>query len=125
MALARPLVAALRRFMPTTAREVHSIGDITMELRQMQNPTGLQRRILVWSRVYKSLNDVPNRVSLLQLKKAYDVFRAEVTTVVIVGGVIGSALVIRYSQKERQQHLREKDPVYQQQIDIAAAGGRS
>jgi len=72
----RPLMSVLRRFVavPANARQM---ADIGLELRAMHKPTSMQRRILVWGRVFKSLQDVPDRVSQQQMKKAYGAFRIQ------------------------------------------------
>jgi hypothetical protein len=107
--MTRPLMAALRRFVavPANARQM---ADIGLELRAMQKPTSMQRQILVWGRVFKSLQEVPDRVSQLQMKKAYDVFRIQVCMVMFVAGVIASYAVIHQGRQGLHSRRQQYDP---------------
>jgi hypothetical protein len=102
-------MSVLRRFVavPANARQM---ADIGLELRAMQKPTNMQRQILVWGRVFKSLQEVPDRVSNLQMKKAYDVFRIEVCMVMFVAGVIGSYAVAHHYRQGLQSRRQQYDP---------------
>lgn len=102
-------MSVLRRFvaLPANARPM---ADIGLELRAMQKPTNMQRQILVWGRVFKSLQEVPDRVSQLQMKKAYDVFRIQVCMVMFVAGVIASYAVVRQGRRELQSRRMQYDP---------------
>jgi hypothetical protein len=89
---------------------VRSIADIAMELRPMQKTTGIERKILVWGRAFKSLKDIPEWISISQMKKAYDVFRIEMHTITFAFGVLvflGAALS---EHKKHVVHIHQADP---------------
>lgn len=70
-------------------------------LGEMHKPTAFQKKTLVWARMYKSIDEVPDRVSTLKLKKAQDICRIYGNFSLIVIGIFVAAGVIGYSR-----HLR-------------------
>jgi len=69
----------------TEAEEIHQ------NLGEMIKPTDFQKKVLVWGHIYKSVDEVPERVSSPKMKKARDLFRIRVNIlmgVMTLGGCI-------------------------------------
>jgi hypothetical protein len=96
--IAKSAAAVGRLLMPRTSREM---SNIALELRDTYAPSNVQRKILVWGRIFKTVEDVPTRVSCVQMNKAYDMFAVKVYAVVIAGWVLAMATAISDSRHKR------------------------
>lgn len=80
----------------------------------MYKPTNFQRKALVWGRIFKNEVEIPERVSQLQMKLAYDRCRVKATNLLMIFGIVSSLLVIFDGQRRRQKRIAFADPNYHQ-----------
>jgi len=105
-------VSLLSRFMSSaTAQPVmrRGLAEVRDGFQELHHPTNLQKRILVWGRIYKNLAEVPEQVSTYQLKKAKDVVRIKGNLLTCLAGSVGCGLIIYSQHQMRKRHLAGSD----------------
>jgi hypothetical protein len=65
------------------------------------NPSNFQKKILVWGRIYKTIEEVPDRVSATKMKKGNDLFRIRVSIGMVIMTFIGCGVMIIYGRRLR------------------------
>lgn len=78
----------------SSAAKDHNLG------REIE-PTNFQKRILVWTKVYKRVEDIPSRIPSKQMTVAMDWFRGRTMVVMMGLGFFGFYLMIRSGRKLR------------------------
>lgn len=66
------------------------------------SPTGFDKKILVWTKFYKTIDEVPDQVSLVRMKRARDWFRIRFN-LGMGGATIIAAILVIYSGKRAVQ----------------------
>jgi hypothetical protein len=103
--MTRPLTVAARRLLTT-----RGMCDVAMELRPMQKTTAIERKILVWGRAFKTAQDIPEWISMMKMKRAYDIFRIELNTAVVAFGALFFLGAVANEHHKRILHIHEVDP---------------
>lgn len=73
-----------------------------INLGETHKPTNFHKRILVWAKTYKTVDEVPDRVSTAQLKRAMDLFRIRVNFSMVVATVIGCGIAIMMGRRLKE-----------------------
>ncbi|KAK3756989.1 hypothetical protein RRG08_063181 [Elysia crispata] len=68
-------------------------------------PTPFQQKILVWAKMYPSVDKVPDRVSRGQLKKAMDIFRVRSSICMAALVFVFAAIMAMIGRKQRQEGM--------------------
>jgi hypothetical protein len=71
------------------------------ELGEKISPTNFQRKILVWGKLYPSLQEIPDRVSPTKVRIAWDKFRVRVCIWMVILAFVGCGIEII-----RGRHMR-------------------
>lgn len=74
---------------------------MAIDLGEMHKPTNFQRKVLVWAGSYKTVAEVPDRVSTSQLKRAMDLFRIRVNIGMVLSAAVSCAIAIYFGRKLR------------------------
>jgi hypothetical protein len=107
--LSRSLVVAARRLL-ANPRNVRNISDAAAGLRPMQKTTAFEREILVWSHAFKSIQEIPEWISITKMKKAYDVYRIELNTTVAALFALALLSTVSSEHHKHVDHIHEADP---------------
>lgn len=107
--LSRALLVAARRQL-ANPRNVRLQSDVAAGLRPMQKTTPFERLILVWSHAFKSAKDVPEWISMMKMKRAYDVYRIEMYSAVIAFGALVFLGAATNEHHKHVVHMHEVDP---------------
>ncbi|XP_064594646.1 UPF0389 protein CG9231-like [Liolophura sinensis] len=88
----------------------------------LHRPSNFDRKILVWSKTYPSLGDIPEAVPHAKMKKAKDVFRIRVNIWMGVWTVIGCIVMIYWGRKSAREgnSLEKENMLWHQQINEQA-----
>ncbi|RUS89112.1 hypothetical protein EGW08_003120 [Elysia chlorotica] len=68
-------------------------------------PTPFQQKILVWGKMYPSVDKVPDRVSRGQVKKAMDIFRVRSSICMAAMVFVFAAVMAMIGRKQRQDGM--------------------
>jgi len=66
-------------------------------------PTDFQKKVLVWAKMYKTVDDVPDRVSAARMRKSRDLFRIRVNILMGLGTLLGCVLMIISGRRARDR----------------------
>jgi hypothetical protein len=75
--------------------------NVDQELRSMIKPSDFQKFVLVWTKAYKKKENVPDRITTLQMKRAMDIFRVKSTVVLCLAGLVGLYLAMLSGRRLR------------------------
>ncbi|GAB1606971.1 UPF0389 protein CG9231-like [Argonauta hians] len=74
----------------TRSKSSHFEGNPT----NLKRPTNLDKRVLVWQKKYKTIEDVPEFVSIAAVNKAKDKGRVYVSLGMVAATIVGSIIMI-------------------------------
>ncbi|GFR57526.1 UPF0389 protein FAM162A [Elysia marginata] len=82
-----------------------------------QKPTPFQQKLLVWAKMYPSVDKVPDRVSRGQLKKAMDIFRVRTSICMAALVFVFAAMMAMIGRKQRQEGMTMTKVVLEKRQD--------
>jgi len=71
-------------------------------------PTDFEKKMLVYTKTYAKVEDIPEKVSMTQMKTCKDKFRVICCIWMMVGWVVMAGLVIVMGKRSRAEHIREE-----------------
>jgi len=98
---------ATRLASPSLRLLARGIADVNREFQAVCRPTNFQKRMLVWSHLYKNLLEIPETISWIQMKKAQDMIRTRTNIFITVGGLVGLMGFVNYEQRVRKHGYTE------------------
>ena len=112
---------------PSEGQRKAPIDDEVYSPLQQYRPSDFEKRILVWTKYYPSVDDVPDKVTRTKMKRAYDWMRIRVSIGMMIASIIigmgfiysgrkarlsGDGITkrgIEYGKKMREIGIREEE----------------
>jgi len=71
-------------------------------------PSSFEKRVLVWTKFYAKVDDIPEKIQRQQIVVAKDKFRIIAAIWFMVAWGVGAAVMIAYGKRTRSAHLAEE-----------------
>jgi hypothetical protein len=71
-------------------------------------PTNFQKKVLVWSKAYNNVSEVPEFVSASKMRKSLDVFRGKLTLSISAAGLVLMFVAVSFIEGDRSRSNANK-----------------
>lgn len=86
-----------------------SRGVVAETFREVRiRPTNMQKKILVWSKAYNNVTEVPEFVSASKMRKSLDVFRGKLTLAISAAGLLSMFAAVKFIEGDRTRSNANK-----------------
>jgi hypothetical protein len=96
-----------RRIVMQSVRGSRAIVAETFRERGIR-PTNFQKKVLVWSKAYNNVSEVPEFVSASKMRKSLDVFRGKMTLGFSAAGLVVMFVAVSFIEGDRSRSNANK-----------------